>query len=201
VSKLATSTISLYTQDKSSETHEFDKEDNEILSALYALRSVAQEENEKIMDSIADLERAMSLSEILHNGYVFIYMVIWASMSYDLNVRDRSAYQQRLTRLKTLQKRIANEDRSGEFTDYYRTIYRLHIIRNLPSSVALDALYRVDFRLTNEFGLFKYEEISQFVGSLPMHVTVLDSQTGQSIDSQHLEVHVTGEEKYVKLLN
>lgn len=109
----------------------------------------------------------------------------------------RSAYRQRLTRLKTLLQRIANEDRSGEFTDYYRTIYRLHILRNLPSTAALNTPYRVDFRLTNEFGLFKYEEISQHVGSLPMHMTVLDKH-GRVLNASTLEVRVVGEDKYVK---
>lgn len=106
-------------------------------------------------------------------------------------------YRQRLTRLKTLLQRIQAEDRSGEFTDYYRTIYRLHIMHNPPSTAAFNTPYRVDFRLTNEFGLFKYEEISQHVGSLPMHATVLDRH-GRAVDSKAVEVRVVGEDKYVK---
>jgi predicted nicotinamide N-methyase len=176
VNRLATSAIDLYASAALSEnrgTDTLNKDDSDQLAALYSIRSVAQEENEKISDAVTDLERAMNLSEAVRHG---------------------SAYRQRLTRLKTLLQRIQTEDRSGEFTDYYRTIYRLHIVRNPPSTAALNTPYRVDFRLTNEFGLFKYEEISQHVGSLPMQMTVLDRH-GRALNSQVLEVRVVGEDR------
>ncbi len=74
MSKLATSALDLYTQNNSSDAHNLGKEYNEVIAALYAIRSVAQEEHEKIKDAIADLERAMSLNEILRNGYAITWI-------------------------------------------------------------------------------------------------------------------------------
>ncbi len=72
MNKLATSAIDLYTTTTLTNANEnivLAKEDNELLALLYSIRSVAQEENEKIRDAVADLERAMSLSETLRHGY------------------------------------------------------------------------------------------------------------------------------------
>ncbi len=73
MNKLATSAIDLYastTVNNSNDSHVLDKNDNELLASLYAIRSVAHEENEKISDAVNDLERAMNLSEIIRHGYI-----------------------------------------------------------------------------------------------------------------------------------
>lgn len=72
MNKLATSAIDLYTTTTLTNANEnvvLAKEDNELLALLYSIRSVAQEENEKIRDAVTDLERAMSLSETLRHAY------------------------------------------------------------------------------------------------------------------------------------
>jgi hypothetical protein len=80
VNRLATSAIDLYASAALNEnrgTDTLNKDDSDQLAALYSIRSVAQEENEKISDAVTDLERAMNLSEAVRHGYILHHIVYY----------------------------------------------------------------------------------------------------------------------------
>lgn len=47
--------------------------------------------------------------------------------------------------------------------EFYSSLYRIHVKNSLPGQIVLGHSYTIEVRLTNEFGLFKSEEIKEFV--------------------------------------